>query len=314
MEGGQMVAISESGKPRRNREGRRKRRLPEWAVGYLFILPALIGFVLFYLLPTMRAMEISLTDWNMLRAPRFIGIDNYVRLFSDPKFWDSLRLTLLYVVYNIPVQTALGLLIAVLADRLARGVTVRAIIIAPYLLSNVVAALIWLMMLDPLLGLTNHWLEFSGVARQGFLSSPDQALISVAGISIWRHVGLTALLFYAGLQAIPKDLYEAARLEGASEFTMFRHITLPLLRPVLAFILVTSVIGSFQIFDVVAVATKGGGPAESTRVVLWYIYEQAFRFNRMGFASAASMVLFTILILVTLLQMRVLRGGQSDLA
>lgn len=171
MEGGLMVAVSESGKPRRNREGRRKRRLPEWAVGYLFILPALIGFVLFYLLPTVRAMEISLTDWNMLRAPRFIGFDNYVRLFSDPKFWDSLRLTLLYVVYNIPVQTALGLLIAVLADRLARGVTVRAIIIAPYLLSNVVAALIWLMMLDPLLGLTNHWLEFIGVARQGFLSS-----------------------------------------------------------------------------------------------------------------------------------------------
>jgi multiple sugar transport system permease protein len=309
-----MTDLSDSAGTRGHGSLRRKRRLPEWAVGYLFVLPALIGFILFYLLPTVRALEISLTDWNMLRAPRFIGVNNYIRLFSDPKFWDSLRLTLLYVVYNIPVQTGLGLLVAVLADRLARGVTVRAIIIAPYLLSNVVAALIWLMMLDPLLGLTNYWLEIIGLPRQGFLSSPDQALFSVAGISIWRHVGLTALLFYAGLQSIPKDLYEAARLEGASEFTMFRHITLPLLRPVLAFILVTSVIGSFQIFDVVAVATKGGGPAESTRVILWYIYEQAFRFNRMGFASAASMVLFTILILVTLLQMRLLRGGQSDLA
>lgn len=291
----------------------RRRRLPEGVVGYLFVAPALLGFIIFYLLPIVRAAEISLTDWNMLRPPRFIGFGNYVHLLGDPKFWDSMRITALYVLYNIPVQTVLGLLLAVLADRLARNVVLRAVIIAPYLVSNVVAALIWLLMLDPILGLANHWLEIIGVTRQGFLSSPGEALISVAGISTWRHVGLTALLFYAGLQSIPRDLYEAATLEGAGEFKIFRYITLPLLRPVLAFVLVTSVIGSFQVFDVVAVATKGSGPADSTRVILWYIYESAFKFSKMGFASAASMVLFVLLIVVTSIQMRVLRGGQTDL-
>ncbi len=295
-------------------EHRRSRyRLPEWAMGYLFVFPALAGFLLFYLLPTFRAFSISLTDWNMLRAPNFIGFDNYVKLFGDWKFWDAMRLTLLYVLYNIPIQTVLGLLLAVLAHRLAKSVALRAVIIAPYLISNVVAALIWLLMLDPLLGLVNYLLGFAGLAQHGFLSSPGEALICVAGISTWRHTGLTALLFYAGLQSIPPDLYEAARLEGAGGFKMFRFITLPLLRPVLAFVLVTSIIGSFQVFDVVAVATRGGGPAEATRVILWYIYEAAFRFNKMGYASAASMVLFTVLILVTLLQMRALRAGHSDL-
>jgi multiple sugar transport system permease protein len=306
------TATATTSAPLRKSAIARRRRLPEWAVGYLFVAPAFLGFLIFYLFPIVRAAEISLTDWNLLRAPSFVGFANYQALFSDPKFWNSLWLTLCYVLYNIPLQTALGLILAVLADRLARGVTVRALIIAPYLISNVVTTLLWMLMLDPLLGITNYWLESIGVARQGFLSSPNESLISLAGIAIWRHTGLTALLFYAGLQSIPLQLYEAARLEGASEFTMFRHITLPLLRPVTTFILVTSIIGSFQLFDFVAVSTKGG-PSDSTRVILWYIYEQAFKFNKMGFASAASMALFVILIVVTLAQMRFLRADESDL-
>ena len=291
---------------------RRQRRRKETLTGVLFVAPAFMGFLLFYLLPTIRAVQISLTDWNMMRAPKFIGLDNYVKLLSDANFWHSAGVTLAYVLYNIPIQTVLGLLLAVLSDRLARAVWLRAVIIAPYLISNVVAALIWLLMLDPILGLVNGFLDVVGIGRQGFLASPDQAMLSIAGISTWRHTGLTALLFYAGLQAIPRHLYEAAKLEGAGEWTMFRRITLPLLRPVLAFVLVTSLIGSFQVFDVVAVTTAGG-PSHSTRVLLWYIYENAFRFNKMGYASAISVVLFAVLILVTLLQMRVLRADRSDL-
>lgn len=287
-------------------------RRKEAIVGYLFILPALIGLVLFYVLPTIRAAQISMTNWNLMRPAKWVALENYTKLWGDGQFWDSMWITLLYVLYNIPVQTALGLLIAVLADRLAKSVTFRAVIIAPYLISNVVAGLVWLLMLDPLIGITNSFLSMIGIGQQAFLSSPDQALVSVAAISIWRHVGFTALLFYAGLQSIPKDLYEAARLDGASEFAMFRLITMPLLRPVLVFVLVTSVVGSFQVFDVIAVTTQGG-PAGSTRAVLWYIYENAFKFSRMGYASAMSMVLFVILILVTLLQMKLLRGDQSDL-
>lgn len=294
--------------------GRRRMsmRQREAVMGYLFIAPALIGLLVFFVLPTFRAAQISLTDWNLLRAPRFVALSNYEKLWGDDTFWESLRLTLLYVIYNIPVQTVLALFIAVLADRLARQVWVRAVMIAPYLISNVVAALIWLLMLDPLIGMTNVFLEAIGVAKQSFLASPDQALISVSGINIWRHVGFTALLFYAGLQSIPRDLYEAARLDGAREWQMFRTITLPLLRPVMVFVMVTSVIGSFQIFDTIAVTT-GGGPAGSTKVVMFYIYETAFKFSKMGLASAMSMVLFFILITVTMVQMRLMRSDQSDL-
>lgn len=291
---------------------RARRRRKETLTGLLFVAPALVGFLVFYLLPTLRAIQISLTDWNLMRAPKFIGLANYAKLLGDENFWHSAWVTLAYVLYNIPVQTVLGLLLAVLSDRLARAVSLRAVIIAPYLISNVVAALVWLMMLDPILGLVNGFLEIVSIGRQGFLASPDQAMVSVAAISTWRHTGLTALLFYAGLQAIPRHLYEAARLEGAGEWTMFRRITLPLLRPVLAFVLVTSLIGSFQVFDVIAVATAGG-PSNSTRVILWYIYENAFKFNKMGYASAISVVLFVTLILVTLLQMRLLKADQSDL-
>jgi len=291
---------------------RARRRRKETLTGLLFVAPALVGFLVFYLLPTLRAVQISLTDWNLMRAPKFVGLANYAKLLGDENFWHSAWVTVAYVLYNIPIQTALGLLLAVLSDRLARAVSLRAVIIAPYLISNVVAALVWLMMLDPILGLVNGFLEIVGIGRQGFLASPDQAMVSVAAISTWRHTGLTALLFYAGLQAIPRHLYEAARLEGAGEWTMFRRITLPLLRPVLAFVLVTSLIGSFQVFDVIAVATAGG-PSNSTRVILWYIYENAFKFNKMGYASAISVVLFVTLILVTLLQMRLLKADQSDL-
>lgn len=292
---------------------RSQRRRKEAMTGYLFVAPALVGFLVFYLYPTIRAFEISLTRWNLMRPPKFVGWDNFNHLFHDADFWHSAWVTITYVLYNIPIQTVLGLLLAVLCDRLARSVALRAVIIAPYLISNVVAALIWMMLLDPILGLTNAFLTAMGIAPQGFLSSPDEAMISVAAISTWRHTGLTALLFYAGLQAIPRHLYEAAKLEGASEWTMFRRVTLPLLKPVMAFVLITSIVGSFQVYDVVAVATAGG-PAQSTRVILWYIYENAFLFHKMGYASAISVVLFVVLILITLLQMRLLKADQSDLA
>ncbi|TSD89617.1 sugar ABC transporter permease [Mycobacterium sp. KBS0706] len=280
--------------------------------GWLFILPALIGFGIFYLYPTLRAVEISLTDWNLMRAPKFIGFDNYLKLIDDPRFWQSARITVAYVLYNIPLQTVLGLALAVMMDRLSKSVALRAVVIAPYLLSNVIAALIWLWLLDPLLGMTNAFLGLIDVPRQSFLATSDLAIMSIAGINIWRHVGLTALLFYAGLQAIPRSLYEAARLEGAGEWVVFRRITLPLLRPVLVFVLVTSVIGSFQVFDTIAVTTQGG-PANSTSAIIWYVYESAFRFSKMGYASAMSVALFAVLILITILQMRALRAGSSDL-
>jgi multiple sugar transport system permease protein len=298
---------------RSHRGGWSGRKLSREALtGFLFILPALVGFVLFYLIPVIRAVEISFTDWNLLRPPKGVGFENYSRLIADENFWHSLRVTGLYVLYNIPLQTVLGLFLAVLMDRLVRALWLRAVIILPYLLSSIVAGMIFVWLVNPQLGYVNALIHWLGFERQPFFGSPDQALASVAGVNIWKHMGLTALLFYAGLQSIPRSLYEAASMDGSSEWNTFWRITLPLLRPVMAFVLVTSVIGSFQVYDMVAVTT-GGGPVDATRVIVWYISENAFNFLRMGYASAMSVVLFLILIAFTLVQMRLLRANQSDL-
>ena len=285
----------------------------ESITAYLFILPSLIGFLLFFAIPSVRAVQISFTEWNLLRPPEAIGLGNYRELLGDPKFWNAMKVTGLYVLYNIPLQTVLGLFIAVVMDRVAKSILVRGIFVLPYLLSNVIVALIWLWLLDPLLGYGNVVLGWLGIDRQPFFGSVTQALPTIAGINIWRHMGFNALLFYAGIQSIPKSLYEAATIDGAGEWRMFRNITLPLLRPVMIFVLVTSIVGSFQIFDTVAVTTQGG-PVDATRVIVWYIYQNAFEFFKMGYATAMSVVLFLILIVVTLLQMRLLRGDESDLA
>lgn len=288
-------------------------RRRETLTAFGLVLPALIGFVLFYAWPAWRVVEISLTDWNLLREPNFVGLDNYVQMWGDERFWHGMKLSAWYVAFNIPVQTVLGLFLAVVMDRLARSLFVKAVVLLPYLLSNVLVALMWLWLLDPLLGGVNALLTWTGIGRQPFFAGETQALATVAAVNIWRHMGLVALLFLAGLQSIPRYLYEAGSLEGATEWQMFWRITLPLLRPVMVFVLVTSVTGSFQIFDTVAVATNGG-PLESTRVIVHYIVQNAFSFYKMGYASAMSMTLCLVMVLYTMLQMRILRANENDLA
>jgi multiple sugar transport system permease protein len=278
---------------------------------WLFILPSMIGFILFFAIPAVRGVFISFTDWDMLTPAKPVGLANYQKLLTDPAFWKALWVTLNYVVINIFFQTVMAILIAVLMDRLTRSIWVRGVLILPYLFANVVVGLLWLWMLDPTLGIVNVFLEAIGIGRQPFLGSPSQAIASIAWINIWRHMGYTALLVFAGLQTIPKDVYEAGGIDGASELRMFWSITLPLLRPVLVFVLVTTIIGSFQVFDTIAITTQGG-PAQATRVIMWYIYEYAFNRFNMGYATAVSIVLLLILIMVTLVQMRVLRAGESD--
>ena len=279
---------------------------------WIFIAPAVIGFAVFYLGPCIRAVYISLTDWNLLRTPKFVGFSNYSRLWNDGQFWNAMRVTGFYVLYNIPIQTVVGLLLAGLLDRVGRSVFLRSVILAPYLIANVIAAILWFWMLDPLLGFINALVQTMGFQRISFFSSQQLALPTIAAVNIWRHMGFVALLFYTGMQAIPRSLYEAARIEGAGPWQSFWNITLPLLRPTLVFVLVTSIIGSFQIFDTIAVTTLGG-PVNSTRSIVWYIYESSFEFYRMGYASAMSCVLFLGLTVVTVVQMRILRSGQSEL-
>jgi multiple sugar transport system permease protein len=201
----------------------------------------------------------------------------------------------------------------VVLDRFVHGTGWRSLMLLPWLMPNVVVALLFLWILDPGLGILNEILDAVGLSRQPFLGSPDQSMPAIAGINIWRHVGYTSLLILAGMQRIPHDIYEAGSLDGASEMQMFRQLTLPLLKPILLFVLVTSIVGSFQIYDTIAVTTQGG-PVASTRVIYWFIYQHAFERYNFGYASAASIILFGILIVISLIQMRVLRANESDLA
>ena len=285
----------------------------ETLLAWLFILPSLIGFITFYAVPAVRGLLISFTNWDMLRPAQNVGLANYQQLLADGQFWHALRVTSYYVLLNIPLQTIVAIGLAVMMDRLTKSLVVRGILVLPWLLPPVVVALIWLWILDPTLGIANQALRAIGVPRQDFLGGVVQAMPSIALINNWQYTGYTALLIFAGLQTIPKDVYEAGAIDGAGETRMFWSITLPLLRPVLVFVLVTTVIGSFQIFDTIAITTKGG-PIDATRVINWYIYEVAFARFQMGYATALAVALFVILLIVTILQMRFLQSGQSDLA
>jgi multiple sugar transport system permease protein len=289
-------------------------------VAWLFLLPSLIGFVVFYAYPALRGFYLSFTNFDLLRnSGDWIGTRNYQLMFKDALFWNALWVTLKYVVINIGIQTILALAIAVLMHRLTQSIVVRGILVLPWLIPNVVLALLWMWMLDPNLGIVNHYLNGIGVPSQGFLGDEGQVIPTIAGINIWRNMGYTALLLFGGLVMIPRSYYEAAALDGAGEWRMFRTVTLPLLRPVLALVLVVTLIGSFQVFDTVQIATGGfggapGGPANASRVMYMYIFQQAFEFNDLGYASALSVALIVLLVVVAAVQMRLLRAGESDLA
>ncbi|WP_413105201.1 carbohydrate ABC transporter permease [Streptomyces sp. Inha503] len=282
------------------------------ALAAVFIAPALFGFLVFLLWPTLRGIYLSFTRFNLLTPAEWVGLDNYDRMIRDPVFWRSLAVTVEYVAINIGVQTVAALAIAVLLQRLTRSAVLRGIVLTPYLMSNVVAGIVWLWILDTQMGIGNEILQGLGFDRVPFLADETWAIPTIALINVWRHVGYTALLLFAGLQAIPNDMYEAARVDGASEWRMFWRITMPLLRPVLAVVLIMTVIGSFQVFDTVAVTTAGG-PANATNVLQYYIYGAAFGRFQFGYASAMSVALLVVLSVITIVQYRLTRAGQTDL-
>lgn len=278
-----------------------------------FLLPVLVGFAVFYGYPAARGLWYSVTDYTMLNTPSYVGAENYSKLVQDEKFWNSLLVTGWYVVLNIGSQTLLALGIATLMHRLTRSVVLRATLLLPWLVPNVTIGLLWMWLLDTNLGFFNQLLHTVGWGPIGFFTDETWAMPTVAGINTWAYTGYTALLLYAGMLQIPQYLYEGASIDGAGEWRMFRRITLPLLRPVLALVLVVSLIGSFQIFDTIAVTTKGG-PVSATQVIYYFIYLQAFKYFHMGYAAAAAVFLALILGVLTAIQMRLLRASRSDLA
>lgn len=296
----------------RTRPTRRRRKHGDLRAAIFFVAPAAVGFVAFFLAPSISGIWYSFTDYSLFGPVHFVGVDNYVAMTQDPLFWNALVVTLEYVLINIVVQTVLAVGIAVLMHRLTRSIAVRGVILVPYMVANVVVALVWFWIFDYSSGIANQMLTAIGIHPMAFFGSETLAIPTIALVNVWRFAGYTALLIFAGLQTIPGEYYEAASLDGASEFRMFRTITLPLLRPVLALVLVISIVGSFQIFDTVAVTVKGG-PVNSTRVIYYYIYELAFERYHFGYASAISVVLLVILAAVSLIQLRLLRANTSDL-
>lgn len=289
------------------------RKRDDTRVAMVFVAPALMGFLVFLVWPALRGIYFSFTDYNLLTPAHWTGFTNYVRMVQDPIFWNAVRVTLYYVVVNIGLQTLLALVIAVLMQRLTRRTWLRVVVLTPYLVSNVVAAMAFLWILDYQLGFGNYLLQQMGLDRIPFFSDSDWAVPTIAAVNVWRHVGYTALLIFAGLQTIPESVYEAGRVDGAGEVKMFFRITLPLLRPILALVLIITVVGSFQVFDTVSVATAGG-PVNATRVLQYYIYDLAFGRYQFGYASAISVALLALLAAVSFAQYRLSRADDSDLA
>lgn len=290
----------------------RRRRKDDTKLALLFIAPASVGLLVFLVWPLLTGLYYSFTEYTTLTPPTWVGLENYRRLLADPVFWNSLKVTVLYVLINIGVQTVVALVIALLMQRLTQSTVLRSLVLAPYLVSNVVAAIVFLWILDTQLGIFNILLQWIGFDPIAFWASETWVIPTVALVNVWRHMGYTALLLFAGLQSIPAHLYEAARTEGAGEIAMFRRITLPLLRPILALVLIMTIIGSFQVFDTISVTTQGG-PADASKVLQMYIYENAFAQYEFGYASALSVALLVILMVITFAQYWMSRAGQSDL-
>ena len=280
-------------------------------VAFSFVVPCLLGFIFFYLYPTVRGFIYSFTDWDLFSSARFVGLKNYGSLFKDPDFWISMKVTVCYVLLNIPLQTVLALMIAIIMNRSGRSGFLRGVFLVPWIMSNVVVGLLWFWMLDPPLGIVDALLVRMGLQKINFLADTKTALPSIAGINIWRHMGYTALLVFAGLQSVPKEIEEAAIIDGCGSFRKFFFVVLPYIRPVMLFVVVTTVIGSFQIYDTIAVTTKGG-PVTATYAIYLFIYKNGFEAYKMGYASAASIVLFVILAFISFMQMKFFRANESD--
>lgn len=279
----------------------------DYLAAAVFLAPNMIGLVVFILIPVIAGLLISFTDWDILSAPEFIGVDNYIELLTDdPLFWHTLKNTVLYSLVVIPGGMIVSLGLALALSGKIRGVGIyRTIYFLPYVCSTVSIALVWRWIYQPDFGVLNAIFSSVGLPRLGWLTDRNMALFSVALVAIWHSMGYNMVIFLAGLKSIPAMYYEAAQIDGASPPQRFRFITLPLLTPTIFFVLTISLIASFQVFGMVYVMTDGG-PGDSTQVYVFYLWQNAFTYFRMGYASAMAYILFLIMLLITLMQVRLL--------
>lgn len=273
-----------------------------------FIAPNFILFGVFTFWPLIYNFYLSFTKWNMITpSPTWIGLDNYVTLIQDPIFWRVLWNTVYLAAGSITIRLVLALALAlVLNQKLAGRDVYRAIIFSPTFTTGAAIALVWTWIFHKDLGLLRLPLSWLGLPSPNWLTDVNWTIPALIIVTIWRGLGYDMVIFLAGLQGIPAELYEAARVDGAGRWSLFRHITLPLLSPITFFLIVTSIINALQVFDIVAVMTQGG-PMNSSKVYVYYVYENAFKFFKVGYAAALSIVLFVITLVITIFQTRLSR-------
>jgi multiple sugar transport system permease protein len=272
-------------------------------VGYIFISPFIMGFFLWFLIPAVIAVWLTFTDWNLIREPKFVGLDNLLHLGSDPLFWQSLKVTTIYTLASVPIGLIVGFCLALLMNTKVRGIAIfRTMYYLPSIVPAVASAVLWAWILNTEFGLLNVLLRYFGLPKIRWLQDPEWALPALIMMSLWG-LGSTMIIYLAGLQGIPEVFYEAAKIDGAGRWAQLRHVTIPLMSPVIFFNLIIGIIGSFQVFTAGFLLTNGG-PQNATLFYVLYLYRNGFQFLNMGYAAALAWVLFFIIMALTLIVFR----------
>jgi multiple sugar transport system permease protein len=279
----------------------KKNRIREAIWGYLFITPNFLIILFFTIIPIFFSLYMSLTDWNILSKPNFIGLENYKNILNDKVARETFFNTFYFTVVSVPINTFITLLLAVFLNQKIKGITFfRTAFYLPVISASVAVSLMFMWILANN-GLLNQILGSLGIEPIRWLTNPRIALNSVIGVTIWKGLGLNMIIFLAALQDIPKELLEAASIDGANRIQQFFKITVPLLSPVIFFVTITGVIGSFQSFDLVYNMTRGG-PGHATTVIGYYIWKQAFDYLQMGYGAALAYIVFMVILILTLIQ------------
>jgi multiple sugar transport system permease protein len=291
--------------------GGRSRRTADDVAGWGLVSPATFLIGLFGLVPVLWSFALSFQANDLQTPAEWVGTRNYRQLVHDPVFHEAIRNTVVYTALFVPLTLAGSLLVAAALNRRVRGITLyRLAVFVPVVTSTVATGVVFTWLLDPQYGLVNAALEKAGLPAQGFFSSPREALFAVVAMTVWGWIGFGALIYLAALQSVPRDLLEAAQLDGCTKAGAFWRIQVPLVRPVTAFLLVWLTINALQLFDEVYVTTKGG-PLHATTVVVYYLYQQAFTFFHAGYAAAIAVLLFAVIAVVTLVQLRLARDAED---
>ncbi len=273
---------------------------------YLLVSPYIIYVVVFVLFPVIFSFILTFHKWNIIAPMKFIGVDNYSRLFKDRLFWQSIINTLKFLLLHIPLQLVIALSLAVLLNQKIRAAAFfRASFFMPVIVSGVVVTILWQQLLGYDFGIINRLLASAGLEKTGWLVDPDIAIYSIAVMATWKNVGLYVILFLVGLQTVPTQYYEAARLEGANRWQQFRHITLPMINPTIFMVVILSTIGGFSLFIEPYIMT-GGGPLNQTMSAVLYIYKQAFQYYNMGYSATLGFFYAVMIMLVVVIQKKVI--------